>query len=253
MASSRFIWDNFVFADGMVITASTELVNRPAAYVAHPSRTRRWQSATNTSDAWVAVDFGSNRTFDSICLVDWQGKGGDIKAQSSPDGSVWTDIGSAFVQPSPNQTRILSKFFPSTPVTRRHVRALFQHSGGASSARLGVLVVGLAYVPGRDLAEAPQLDRADPSVISQSIGRQEYAHSREKYFMVSGRFPSLEDADQPLWQAMFEEIGSSRPCIMSYDYEKAEHTYYGRLTTNYTRAHQLGLYHDIPFSFMEVL
>jgi hypothetical protein len=252
MATARFIWDNMIFSDGVAITASSELANRPAAYVAHPGRTRRWYSATDTSDAWVAADLGSTRTFDGICLVDWQGKGGDIIAQSSPDGVVWTTIGT-FTQPSPNPTRVLSMFFPATPVSRRHVRVLFDHVGGAAAVYVGVLVVGLSYAPGRDIADNPLVLANDPSLVSQSIGRQEYVHSREHYFTVSGRFPSLESVDRDLWQAMFSEVGSSRPCVMAYDHEVANHTYYGRLTLPYQRTHQLGLYHDIPFAFQEVL
>jgi hypothetical protein len=251
MATARFIWDNFVFADGVAITASSELVNRPAAYVAHPARTRRWVSATNTSSAWVAADFGVAKTYSGFCLVDWAGKGGGaIRAQSSTDGVSWSTI-ATFTQLSPNPTRVLSLFFD--PVLSRHVRALFEHSGGASAAQLGVLVVGLAYVPGRDIADNPVVSDNDPSLISQSIGRQEYVHSREHYATVSGRFPSLENADRDLWQQMYTEIGSSRPCILAYDHEVANHTFYGRLTTAHQRTHQLGLYHDIPFGFQEVL
>jgi hypothetical protein len=250
MAVARMIYNNLAFATGVVVTAQSAETNRPASYVTHPSRTRRWKSTLDSVNQWVALDFLSAKTFSAVALVDWQNQNGaNVRAQTSVDGSTWVTWGT-FPLPSPNPTGVTQIF--GNPTSTRYFRILFEHTGGAAYASLGVVFVGEVFTPTRDIADMARIRRVDPSYVSQSQGGQEYVHSRAKYFQMDARWPSEEEADETAFRTMFETVGSSRPMIVSYDSEKAERTYYARMTTPYEFTHELGMYHSIPFGVQEV-
>jgi hypothetical protein len=251
VAVARIIYGNHAFRTGAVASASSLLTNRPPAYALHPSRSRRWVSASTFTVEWIAVDFLAAQTISAFAIVDYVGKeGAPIVAQTSTDGISYVDF-ATFSQPSPNPSGVSVVF--GSPISRRYARILFQAVGSvATSAQLGVFFVGDTFTPGRDVADNAIIRRVDPSLISSSVGGQEYVHDRQKFFQLDGRWPSESDADEVLFRTMFETVGSSRPMIFSYDSDKTDRTFYSRMTSPYTATHQLGTYHDIPFTIQEL-
>lgn len=238
MARARFAYDNLVLAAGTTITASSEVADRPAEFLASPARWKKWRSETSTNDQTLTVDFGTAQTVKVVALVDWTAHaGGGIEAEYW-DGDEWQAFG-AFTLPSSNPTGVIA-VWDETGVSTEQIRVTFDNTDGISAyVDLGVLLIGSYFEPSHTLSDGFEIEPVDPSVIVAAIDGQEEAQTRRVFHTARGTFEVLGAIDLAGFRALFQAVRHVRPFLFAIDPSAADEMLYARLErTPYEQQYQ---------------
>ena len=252
MADARLAWDNLLLVDGVVLTSSSEVTDRPDDNISNRARWKIWRSSTATTDQWLKYDLGSAKNFQSVLLANYvHHTGGKIKLQAHASDSWGSpSVNQEITIPTSNVTKVISYWWSSVQ-SYRWIRILFENTTSANAyTELGVAFIGSYLVPANSIAPGVNTVRIDPSEIIVSVEGQETVQQRAKFFEVSGQFQVQGDSDRDNFITMNETIGSSVPFFFAVDHADLDQTYYGRFSIPLSTVHAEGLW-SIPFGFRE--
>lgn len=247
MAKARLAYQNLTLT--ATITASSELADRPAAFLKSAARWKKWRSASSTSDVTVEVDFGSAKTVKVIALVDWRAHTGGAILAETWDGSSWDAFGT-FTLASPNPTGVIA-LWNTTGVSTTKIRVTFDNVAAADDyVEAGILLTGTYFEPSYTLSDGFELMPVDPSLIVASIDGQEEAQERTPYHVARGTFEVLGSADLAGFRAVFAAVGHRTPFLFAIDPEDDAELLYARLESS-PYEHQYQDHWTFPVSLRE--
>lgn len=172
----RIFHNNLIDADGVVITATSEVSTLPVENVAHEHRALPWRTGTSVALEAVVFDLGTAQAVTSVIVLDHTLTAGDslIKIQGHTSDS-WG-------APDVNETLTysagaISKVFSSA--SKRYWRLTFTKSAAGESRDIGRIFLGPYY----QTEDEPDYDGyameyADESVIQSTAGGQEFTDVR---------------------------------------------------------------------------
>lgn len=235
---ARIAYANLATAAGTTITASSEVVDRPASFLKSPARWKKWRSAASTANQTVTLAFAGAQTVQVVALVDWRAHAGGSIVAHTWTGSAWAVFGT-FVLASPNPTGVIA-LWHTTGVSTTQVRLTFGNTTAVNaSVEIGVVVAGPYFEPSHTLSDGFEIAPVDPSIIVASLDGQEEAQSRRAYHVARGTFEVLGAADLAGFRAAFAAVGHTRPLLFAIDPATPNEMLYGRLTdTPYEHQYQ---------------
>ncbi|MGE0463903.1 MAG: discoidin domain-containing protein [Vicinamibacterales bacterium] len=252
---ARFLYQNRITADGVTVTSSSELTNRPDDYLLSPARWKKWRSATGTGDQWVRFDLGSAQTFQAIALVGWRAHTGGAITVQAHSADLWSSptVDETLTLPSPNPTGVVVLWLSSVQ-TLRYVRILFENTGAADEyVELGAVHVAPIYEPTFNVSDDYSFDRTDLSRIVTSDQGHESADPKPQRFRFSGQFYRLPAADRSAFLTMFDAVGVHTPIVFAVDPDEADLTLYGRFLETLRLPHVFQGDVTIPVELIESL
>ncbi len=119
---------SLAMTEGATYSASSSAANFPAedAFDDCAADKHRWAQGNGSAGQWLAVDFGSVQTFDSVALTFEASGAGKFILQTSEDGSTWTDITDTLVLTDLDKSfRGRMAFFYFAETSSRYLRLYF--------------------------------------------------------------------------------------------------------------------------------
>lgn len=205
----RLFYNNFIDADGVVITPSSEVTTLPAENVAHDFRKRVWRTGTSTAAEYVVFDLLSAQAVTAIILLDHTLTSGD--SSIILEGNTADSWGApAYTTTLTYAADIISKTFASQ--TYRYWRLKFTKASSGVTRDIGRIFLG----PYDETAEDPDYDglnlTEDDNGRSQAtIGGQEYNERQDAFRLFTCKFTHISQTMKDQVVAYVRTVRQSRP------------------------------------------
>lgn len=203
----RLFYTNRIDAEGVVITATSEVDTLPAENVADEFRKRVWRTGTSSALEAVVFDLGSAKAVTAVILLDHTLTSGDslIKVQGHTSDSWGAP---AFSQTLTHAADIIAAVFASQ--TYRYWRVTFTKSSAGESRDIGRIFLGTYD----ETDEAPDYDglQTSPDDLSRrqtTIGGQEYVELIEQREVVKCDFTHISNTMKAALQTYIAAVGNA--------------------------------------------
>jgi hypothetical protein len=237
VAKSRLAQPNRTLAAGVTVTATSEAAGRPASYLLSPWRTKKWRSATNTSDQRVTFDLGSAQSFRALFVTDARiHAGGSLRAQAN-SSDAWGAPPVNELLPAPSARSRLTGVWLSATQTYRYVSLFFDNPGVSDYVEASLYVVAPYLEPPVNVRDDLQFRFVDPSRVTSSPDGQRQALTQTKYAMFRGIYADILLADADALVAVHTALGVGQPFIFSIDPADLEQTILGYLAADIEKTH----------------
>jgi hypothetical protein len=249
----RFGDRNLTLLTTTTVTASSALVNRPAANLKSPARWKKWRSSTSTGNQDFTVDFGTPMLIRAIALVDYKvHQGGGIRADYW-DGAAFQPFGT-YTIPASNPTGVIVLWDTVGKLTSK-IKPVFLNTIAANDyVEAGVIYAGSYTEPverGLDVEFA--MYPVDPSTTVVSIGQQEESQKRPIYRMAEGLLKASTRTALDQFRPILDRLGLTDPFLFAADPANVDETLYARLSDlKYPSATDRGDFWQMPLTVKEV-
>lgn len=249
----RFCDVNQAIAATTTVTASSEVVNRPASNLKSQARWKKWRSSTGTGNQTVTFAFGGPVLVRNVSLVDYKAhQGGGIRADYW-NGAAFTPFGT-FVLPGSNPTGVIA-VWDTVGKTTTQIQIVYLNTATANDyADLGVASIGDYTEPvERGLDVEFEMYPVDPASIVTAVGGQEEAQTRPIYRIANGLLQAAVRPGLDLFRAVLDRLGVTTPFVFAADPTNPDEVIYARLTDlRYPRATQRGDIWQMPVMLKEM-
>jgi len=226
MANARILYD-FLFDDG-TITSSSEASGLPDDNAVHDFVGRVWRTTADTGQ-WIKFDLGSAKKLTMAAIFGHNLTSGATVTLEANATDSWG---------APSYSKALTwnslAIVEFIDQTYRWWRITFEDGSNPDGyIEIGRICGGEYYEPGVNIDQAVQKKIVDPSVRSESEGRQGYAVEKDEYRVFDVQFTGIDRTQQGELETIFRAVKTIRPLVFVLDpdeYPEAD-TIYCRITT----------------------
>ena len=250
----KFCYNNFVDNSTFFYNSSAK-TGFPSSNLAHPFRTKKWVTASNTG----RTVFGRSTKYEVNCVAisdyDWTSQPSTLKLQghSSTDfsggGSTTVDLTSLWTaNPSTlGNNAIIIKTF--TTIEYKFYRLI---AGHGSSFGIGKVFIGTYFQPTDNyLVEGQEENYIDPSKISVTADGQEYVDELTQYREKTFGFFINGLAQWNKFKELINNVGVRKDLFIRFSSDSAEDCWYGKFSNSPQMQRVPPSYYKIKFDFKE--
>jgi len=238
MSNIIFAYSNLL--DSATLTASSAATGYPVNNLKNQLRSKVWKTAGATAGtANLVINHGSAKAVTCIALTgyDWLSAPGTLTFEANAADAWGAPSFSQALTWSANPTANGNKAtifltFASQSYQFNRLNVVYSPGATPTDWSLGRLFVGTYFQPTDNLLYERQDIFVDPSLVSRTVGGQEYVDEIEKYRIINFGFHFNGQAQYELYQTMFNAVGISKDLFISFDYDNElnEMTIYGKFT-----------------------
>jgi hypothetical protein len=213
------------------VSASSAVAGLPASATQVPDRKYVWRSTTGTGIATIDCDFGAAQTISMCALANVKAlSGGTVRFNTRGTGGSPGAASALVTLGTPDvTTQAVAGFFNPTSV--RHAQFEFLNPGAVSDyAEAGFAFAGGFVEPVLNVLPGWSMDRDDPSLSRQSVGRQKQFATFEKFYAGRWAWDASRFADWDLFRALYDTVGTSTEVVFVLSTAYAWTTWLARLT-----------------------